>query len=316
MRLYQHGMTKARLNFDYVIFAGLGLMWGTNFLLMKMAGRVVTPMQVTWLRVLCGALPILGLAWWRGCLKREHLRHWPHFVTLAVVTSIIPYLGFALGTQDLKSGAAGAIAGVVPLMTAVLAAFALPGDRLSWRQLLGLIAGGSGVALVAQVGQVGVAGDHVWRGLMFMICGALGYAVAVVYQRRFVTPLRLSPLALACYQTMIAATLLTIFTPKAGLGALFADVNALLILTIGLGVVGTGLAFIMYYHVIEALGAVTASSVFYLPPVTALTMGAALAGEWITGLQICGAVLILAGVWLAKRAKITPPTMVEFRPSR
>lgn len=314
--VYLHVMTTRRMNLDYVIFFLLGTIWGTNFLLMKIAGRVVSPLQVTWLRVACGALPILALAAWRGCLRREHLRHLPHFAVLAIATSIVPYLAFARGTQDLKSGAAGAIAGVVPLLTAALASLVLPGERLKLRQVFGMIAGGLGVALVAQVGSASVAGEHAPRGLAFMLCGAMGYAVAVVYQRRFVTRLSLSPLALACYQTLIATLMLTLITPTTGLSALTEHVDLLLMLTVGLGVLGTGFAFIMYYHVIERLGAVTASSVFYLPPVSALLVGALWAGEWISVDQASGVALILLGVWLARaRPKHSRPKLARPRSS-
>ncbi len=247
-------MTTRRPNMDYAIFFLLGMIWGTNFLLMKIAGRMVSPLQVTWLRVTCGALPILGLAAWRGVLKRDHLKHLPHFsgVGHCHFDGSLPgvrarHAGSEVGSRRSDRGRGAAA-------DRRLGGLVLPGERVSWRQALGMLAGGVGVLLVAEVTGSAVAGEHAARGLLFMLAGATGYAVAVVYQRRYVTRLKISPLALACYQTLVASALLTLFTPKTGLDVLTVDVRALVLLTVGLGVVGTGLAFIMYYHVIERLG--------------------------------------------------------------
>jgi drug/metabolite transporter (DMT)-like permease len=296
------------MNLDYACFGLLGFIWGTNFLLMKLSVQIVTPLQVLWLRILCGALPLWAFGLCRHKLKLAHARFLHHFAILALTSTIFPFLGFVLGTRYLKSGAAGSIAGIVPLLTAALAAVVLPNDRLTWRKTIGLLSGCFGVALVADALGIFFGGStgNEMVGLSYMLGGSVSYAVAVVYTRRFVIPLRISPLALAAYQTAIASVVMTLVTPFSGLSVLGDRPDILALGALGLGVIGTGLSFIMYYHVIERLGAVAASSVFYLPPVSALAMGCIFANERIAFAQVFGAAFIMFGIYLARpRAPLT-----------
>jgi len=289
------------MNVDAWLFVALGLVWGTNFLFMKEAVQVVSPLQVAWLRASFGALPIVVFALSRRSLAKADLRHVHHFAAMSVLSTVVPYVGFVKGTQLLQSGAAGAISGVIPLMTALFAALFLPSDRLSARKALGLVLGVAGVACVADVTRLLEASSRdALHGTWLMLLGSAGYASGMVYARRFVTPLKLSPLALAGYQTAGAAALLTLITPLRGVEALGHAPRALAAVALGLGLVGTGIAFILYYRIIERLGAITASSVFYVPPVVALLVGALVGHEGLSASQCLGTAVILLGVFLAR----------------
>jgi len=295
--MYMHHV----MSVDTWSFVALGLIWGSNFLFMKEAVREVSPLQVAWLRAVFGAVPILLFALSRRSMKREHLRHGHHFVAMALLSIVIPYVSFVKGAQLLPSGAAGAISGIIPLMTAVCAAVFLPSERLGAQKLAGLALGLLGVAVVADITRLFTASSSgALRGTLFMLLGSAGYAAGGVYARRFITPLNLGPLALAGYQTMGAALLLTVFAPKDGLEHVVHAPRALACLALGLGLLGTGIAFVLYYRIIERLGAVTASSVFYVPPVVALGLGALIVHEGLSLVQCAGTAIILLGVFLAR----------------
>src|SRR5205085_514050 len=101
----------------YLVFASLGIIWGSNFLFMKMAVSVLEPMQVVWLRVLFGSIPILIYAFSRKALRWSDLKKVHHFIAMSVLANLLPYFFFVKGTQSLKSGIAGVISGTIPLMT-------------------------------------------------------------------------------------------------------------------------------------------------------------------------------------------------------
>lgn len=67
-----------------MMFAALGLCWGSNFIYMKLAADFISPAQITLLRVCCGFVPLVLVAWWRGALKRAQLRLLPHFLVMAL----------------------------------------------------------------------------------------------------------------------------------------------------------------------------------------------------------------------------------------
>lgn len=297
--MYIHHRMPARSTSFFL----LGAIWGSNFLFMHEAVHVVLPLQVAWLRVCFGALPIVGYALLRKTLRWSDLRHAPHFCAMALLATVVPYVSFVKGAQLLSSGSAGAISGAIPLMTAVFAIAFLEDEKLTATRAIGMVIGLAGVAAVADVRRLldGSSGSAAVLGVLAMLLGSAGYAGAMVYARRFITPLRLSPLALAGYQTAAAAIVLTAIAPIRGVGALAGEPRALLALALGLGLVGTGISFILYYWIIERLGAIAASSVFYLPPVVALLLGSIVAGEPIGPWQWCGTALILGGVFLSRK---------------
>ena len=134
-----------------------------------------------------------------------------------------------------------------------------------------------------------------------MVVGSLSLGVSFVYARRYVTPLNLTAAALTTYQLGFACLILILVTPLDGVGAIFDDPKASFGLIVGLGLLGTGVAYILYYFIISRLGAVGASTVTYLPPVVALLIGTMFVGEPIEWLDLLAAGLILGGVFLMNR---------------
>lgn len=281
----------------------LGIIWGTNFLFMKMAVAVIPPLEVAWMRTIFGAVPIALFAFGRRLLAAGDWRFAHHFVAMALLANVGPYVFFVIGTSHLPSGIAGVISGAIPFVTAGVVAVALPAERLTRSKTIGLGVGFAGILLVAPLhGAAAPAnGGSPIIGVGAMIAGSISYALALVYARRFVALLNLSPVKLAAYQMLFAVLLLAPFAAPGHWSDLFNDRPALLALIFGLGLVGTGIAFVIYYQLIQSLGAMKAASVYYIPPVVALLVGWAFAGEAISLVQAMGAALVMAGIFYANR---------------
>src|ERR1700754_861411 len=88
-------------------FAALGFIWGSNFIFMKWSTELISPVQVVFLRVLFGFVPILALALHQGALRRKDLRHWRHFVAMSLLATVFYYYAFAKGAALLPSSVAG-----------------------------------------------------------------------------------------------------------------------------------------------------------------------------------------------------------------
>ncbi|CAH2397589.1 DMT family transporter [Mesorhizobium escarrei] len=298
----RHANASPKLWLAWSLLGLLGFIWGTNFLFMKMAVAVVPPLEVAWLRTIFGALPIAALALVRGSLARTDWRFVHHFAAMALLANVGPYVFFVIGTAHLPSGVAGVISGAIPFVTAAIVAVALPAERLTRVKALGLGIGFAGVLLVAPLGGAASAsGGSPLIGVAAMLAGSVSYALALVYARRFMVSLGLGPVKLATYQMLFAAVLLAPFAAPGHWSELAAHREALLALVFGLGLAGTGIAFVIYYQLIQMLGALKAASVYYIPPVVALVVGWAFAGETITLVQTIGAVLVMAGIFYAIR---------------
>ena len=131
-----------------------------------------------------------------------------------------------------------------------------------------------------------------------MLVGSMSVGCSFVYARKLVSPLKLPAVALTTYQIGLALIFLLLGTSLDGIGAVFKDTRAWIGLVFGLGLCGTGLAYVIYYYIVENLGAVAAAGVTYIPPVVALLIGVFLAGEVIHSLGYLAMVLILLGVAL------------------
>ena len=293
-----------KANVAWLLLLLLGVIWGTNFLFMKLAVNMIPPLEVAWLRTLFGAIPITLFALFRRSLDWRDWRHVHHFVAMALLANVGPYVLFVIGTEHLPSGIVGAISGAIPFITAGVVAVALPSEVLTRSKLTGIAIGFAGVLLVAPLGGSGggvAAGSSSLLGVAATLGGALSYALALVYAKRFIAPLGMSAVRLASYQMVLAFILMAPFAAPGHWSALADHPSALAGLVIGLGLLGTGVAFVIYYSLIQTLGALKAASVYYIPPVVALATGAIFAGESIGLKQIGGALLIMAGIFYANR---------------
>jgi drug/metabolite transporter (DMT)-like permease len=296
-------------------FLLLGLVWGSNFLFMKWAVALISPIQVVFLRVLFGFLPILGLALYKRALRRTDLRHWRHFAAMSVMATSFYYYAFVKGTALLPSGVAGMLSGVIPLLTYGLSAIGLRSEPLSARKLAGVSLGFLGVLLVARPWANGHAAIDL-RGVVYILLGALSLAGSFVYARRFMVNLGIQPLALSTYQIGLALLTLTLITPYGGMLRVSTNTTATVGLIVGLGLCGTGMAYVLYYYIVSQTSAVFASAVTYLPPLVALALGHLLAHEPLFPSEIIAVFVISCGVALTSGSRAPVRNPISRRRTR
>ncbi|MBA5791690.1 DMT family transporter [Flavobacterium sp. xlx-214] len=281
-------------------FVCLGLIWGSNFLYMKLATQYISPIQVVFLRVALAAFPIILFGLVKRVFKKEHLKYWYHFLIMSLLAAVVYYYCFVVGSHLLYSGIAGALSGSSPLFSFVLAAIFLNEEKISFRKVVGLVLGFLGVIILAKPFNTGITANT-WQGILYMVIGSISLGASFIYAKKFVSPLKISGVALTSYQLLGATIILCLITPFNGITNIFNNVEAALGLVIGLSLLGTGLAFLIYYFIIDKLGAVKAASVTYIPPIVALIIGAFIGREPIVFSDIMGALIILLGVYILKK---------------
>lgn len=220
---------------------------------------------------------------------------------MALLATVLYYYAFAAGTALLPSGIAGMLAGAIPLFSFICAWFFLREEPLNRFTLGGLGMGFAGILCIAQPWQIKEGASL--QGVLYMIAGSLSVGSSFIYARRYLSPKGYSALALSSWQTGLAFVLLLAVTDLDGIGAIQQDVRAWLGLVLGLGLFGTGLAYVLYYFIIEHLGALRAAGVSYIPPVVALIVGNLLADEPFQAIHLFAAGLILGGVYLLQVGK-------------
>ncbi|MDR3452119.1 MAG: DMT family transporter, partial [Rhodoferax sp.] len=289
-------------NIAYFAFVALGLIWGTNFIFMKWAAVLISPGQIVLLRVLFGFVPILLYALLSRSLRWSHLRHAHHFLVMALLATALYYYAFAKGTSLLLSSVAGMLSVAIPLFTFVASYLFLRDEPLNRRMALGIGCGFVGVLLIAKPWKADASGIDL-QGVLYMVMGSLSVGCSFVYAKRFLTQLDISPVALCTYQIGIALAIIAVFTDFHGIGRITSDTRAMVGVSLGLGLLGTGLAYILYYLIVQRLGAVMASGATYIPPLVAILIGTLFAHESLKLGDLLAMAAILGGVYLLQTGR-------------
>jgi drug/metabolite transporter (DMT)-like permease len=294
--------SRRGIGLAYAAFAALGLVWGANFIFVKWAILSISPAQIVLLRVLFGFLPLFAYALATRALHWRDWRNAHHFALMSVLATAFYYFAFAKGTALLLSSVAGMLSGAIPIFTFVTALVFLRQEPINARSVGGTLLGFVGILLIARPWSQAAGGVSL-AGVLWMVAGSFSVGCSFVYARKFISLLGLSRLPLTTYQIGLALLILFAATDLHGIGAILGDTRALAGLALGLGLCGMGLTYIFYYLIVDRLGAVKASGVTYIPPVVALIIGTALAGEPVRPLDLLAMAAILAGVAILQSAR-------------
>lgn len=275
-----------------VMLLALAAIWGASFLFIKVAVRDFEPATLVFGRVLLAALTLLPIA-----LATSGLRglrgSWLELTIMGALNSAIPFWFLSFGETRLDSGLTAVIQAAAPIFTVLIAMRYDPSQRASGARLAGVLVGFGGVALLVGAQQ---GGDLV--AALAIAGSAACYAMGALFGGRRLQ--HLPPITMS-FGTMAVATILT---APAGLLQLPHDAPGWkpVASVVILGVVGTGLAYILYFGLILGAGASKAILVTYLVPAMALVYGAVFLDEAVTAIALAGLVLILAGVALGTGA--------------
>ncbi|BBU30923.1 transporter [Burkholderia sp. THE68] len=277
-------------------FVMLGLFWGSNFIYMKWASSSISPMQIAFLRVFFGFLPLAFVAWRRKVIRFDQLRYLHHFIVMGFVATAFYYFAITQGTALLPSGIAAVLGNAATLFTAIFSAFFLRTEKMNSTMALGVLLGFVGITLIARPWE-GAAGSIEFAGVCWLLISSLVLGLSYVYVRAFLSPSGLPPLALATWQMGIAVGVLAAVTDFSGVTNILHDPLATVGLVVGGGILGTGVSFFLYYYLLEKFGAVASSGATYMAPAVALIIGWAV-GEKFGLLEFAALVLIIFSVMI------------------
>ncbi|WP_309571374.1 DMT family transporter [Deinococcus sp.] len=278
----------------------LSAFWGVSFLLIRYSGEVFPPVWMALLRSVFGAL-VLYAALRLGRHTLPPARLWKPLVLVALFNNVIPWSFFAWGEQTVSSNIAAIINATTPLF-ALLIGLSLREARLRGPVIAGVLLGLGGVALTVSGGLGG--GHATVQGVIVLALASLGYAIATTIAKRTLSGL--DPVGLATSQLTLSALMLL---PVALLGAHPAALTSrAAVSVIFLGIVGSGLAYLLYYGLLARVSPTQVTAVTYALPVWGLGW-AALAGEPVGLVSLVGVVIVLAGLGLIN-LPTRPPRVV------
>lgn len=278
---------------EFILLAAL---WGASFLFMRLSANEFGAMPTAGLRVAVAAACLMPLVYWRGhgaVLKQ----HWGKILFLGTINSGLPFALYAFALLSISTGLTSLINATVPLFGALIAWMWLK-DRPHGLKILGLLLGFVGVAMLA-MGKASLTpnaqGYSSALGILASLGACLLYGISASFTRRFLTGV--NALTVAAGSQLGAALALALPTwwwwptqpPSAT--AWMAALTA--------GVLCTGLAFVLFFRLIEKLGAATSLTVTFLIPVFAILYGMLFLGEMPTMWMLLCAPVILLGTALS-----------------
>lgn len=238
------------------------------------------------------------------------LGEWRLVAGLAMISNVVPFALFAWGEERVTSSLASVMNATTPLWTAALAAAAfIPGEKLNPRRVVGLLVGLLGVAIIVQPWKSG--GGEILGELACLGAGAM-YGVGFVYTSRSITG-KIPPMTAAVGQVTsgaVIATVIAIITTLINNDTmrLEADIVASVVT---LGVFGTGLAFLLFFRLIEMSGPTAASTVTFLMPFVGVLLGVVVLDEKIGWNVAMGGAVVIVGVVTVRRNDLSGDGFVE-----
>ncbi|MEO6102224.1 MAG: EamA family transporter [Pseudoxanthomonas sp.] len=269
----------------------LAAIWGASFMFQRIAAGEFGAFALGEMRLMLGAIVLLPFLWrQRAAFPR---RLWPTLALVGAINSAVPFALFAWASQHAPAGVV-AISNSLAVMFTALVAFAFYGERIGLRHMIALVAGFAGVVILASAK---AAGASTGLAVLAGTAAAFLYGVGVNLIRHKLADL--PPIALAAATLSCAALLLLPFAiadwPARPISA------ASWASAVALGVVCSGIAYALYYRLIQRIGGNRAVTVTYLVPLFAVLWAWGLLGETPTWRMLVAGVLILGSVALAQR---------------
>lgn len=291
-------MTKEAFHRSWIFnYFGAGLIWGSSFFFIAIANSSLAPIQLAFWRCLFGALTLFTII----KLKKSTFKiNWKFFLitfALGSFNTAIPFTLFAFGEHHVSSAFAGMANAITPVATVIALLTVFRNESVNRNQIIGLLIGVVGVLTLIGVWE-GIATNS-WYAVAAVILAACCYGFGGPFIRRFIEPMG-HPSEVAAFGTMSGATLfllpiyLTQPVPTAPL-----TINSVVAVLV-LGIFGSGIAFILYYPLLKQVGSAVSSSVTFVIPLVAISLGVLVLGEQLKWYEPVGGFIIIIGAAVAQ----------------
>ena len=281
---------------DWLLFIFIGLIWGTSFLWIKIAVQEISPFVLVGFRTLFASL---GMAVYLLIDRKSRMSwkeikpHLPVFVVLGLINVAMPWLLISWAEMHIESGVASILNATMPLWTIIIAPLVISDDKITLPKLAGLATGFVGVVLLF-LPSLGKGWSANLLGQAAVLAATLCYASATIFARKKAHSLnpQMQTFLQFSMSTLMVWSMTFFIEKKITLPMLPITWVALL----WLGLLGAGLAYVIYFGLLRRMVPTRLSMVTYIPPVVGVLLGIFFLGEAFHWQALAGALLILSGI--------------------
>lgn len=287
-------MDAKQLKWAYLFV--LSLIWGSSFILIKRGLVGLTAIQVGSFRIIFAAIFLLIVGF--NSLKKISRKQWKFIALTSVFGTFIPAFFFAIAETQVDSSIVAILNSLTPLNTLVLGAIAF-GIQFQKRQILGVFVGLVGCLLLVLSGASAHPGQDYYYVILVVIA-TICYAINVNLIKRYLSDLNSLSITTGNFAVLLIPALIILSTTDISQKVSIDVTQHSIFFVMILGVLGTGIANVVFFKLIQMSSPVFATSVTYLIPIVAFFWGL-LDNEMLTPIQFFGAFIILIGVYLSAK---------------
>ena len=284
---------------DYYLILLTGLLWGSAFLLIKIAIVTIPPYTLTMGRMGIATLALFVVLILRGQRLPLDRKSLALFAFIGLFGSALPFTLINWGEIHIPSGLAAVLMGIMPITTALLAHFFIPDEPFGWRKAMGIFVGFGG--LLVLVGVDAISGfDSSVTAQIAMLCAAGAYAITTTFTRlRVAHPGLIMATGSSIMGFLWVLPLALVYDRPWSLTPDLIGVSA----TVLLGLLPSAVGILLFFHLIRRVGATIFAQVNYLIPLVGAFLGVVFLGEALNWQLISALVLVLSGISIVTLAR-------------
>jgi len=290
---------------DYILLVILALIWSSAFFNIKIATYSYGPVTIAFLRILFGAIPVVSLCLFKKIKIEAFSKDWHWFALIGMVNLVIPFFLIAYGVQKVQSNLAAILMASTPLSATVLAHFFTSNEKINYKKIFGVLLGFSGIVFLFSDNIL--INDNNFLSALIIFFASTFYVIGGLLTLKISNKKNENVTASILIWGAIFLIPVTAFTEKPW------NLNPSIDSTISvvyLGVVATGLAWLLRFRILKTNGLVFQAQVAYLIPIFGIILGYIFLNELITPKVLISVVAVIIGIYLVKKSNSKKITSV------
>ena len=282
---------------DYILLTILALIWSSAFFNIKIATYSYGPVTIAFLRIFFGAIPVIGLCLFKKIKIEAFSKDWHWFALIGMVNLVIPFFLIAYGVQNVQSNLAAILMASTPLSATVLAHFFTDNEKINLIKLLGVLIGFSGIVFLFSDNVL--INENNFLSALIIFFASTFYVIGGILTLKISNKKNENVTASILIWATIFLIPITAFTEKPW------NLNPSMDSTISLiylGVVATGLAWLLRFRILKNNGLVFQAQVAYLIPIFGIILGYIFLKELITPKVLVAVAAVIIGIYLVKKS--------------
>jgi len=283
--------------FDYILLTILALIWSSAFFNIKIATYSYGPVTIAFLRIFFGAIPVVALCLYKKIKIEAFSKDWYWFALIGMVNLVIPFFLIAYGVQKVQSNLAAILMASTPLSATVLAHFFTSNEKINFTKIFGVLLGFSGIIFLFS-DNILINEDNFLSALIIFIASTF-YVIGGLLTLKISNKKNENVTASILIWGVIFLIPITAYTEQPW------NLNPSIISTMSviyLGVVATGLAWLLRFKILVNNGLVFQAQVAYLIPIFGIILGYIFLKELITPKVLIAVVAVIIGIYLVKKS--------------